>query len=185
MPLRWRSTRLVNLAVIGAVLASSGCGGIEEDLNDASTTTASPVVYDMYIGGMTETDTGLFPCYWRNGNRVDLVNMGGMSLDGLTGEMAVSGQDVYLAGAIRAVGGRTYHPCYWKNRQRTDLSELDPKPERTWNESIAQFAVGLQVVGSDVYVSGNTTRRSGAAVACYWLRGWTWRYGGVRLCVRR
>jgi hypothetical protein len=157
--------------VIVAVLALSECGRIEEDPSDAPTTTASAVVFDVYVGGITETDTGFWPCCWRNGDRVDLVDVAVMNLDGLTGDMAVSGQDVYLAGAIRAAGGRTCHPCYWKNRRRIDLSELDPKPERAWNESIAQLAVGLEVVGSDVYVSGNTTSRNSKAVACYWRNG--------------
>jgi hypothetical protein len=103
---------------------------------------------DMYVTGFD--DSG--PCYWKNGIRYSLSVPAG-SGDGNAGDIAVLGNDVYIAGHYYTGSG--YQVCYWKNGIRTDMSG-----------SGSSFANGIAVSGTNVYIAGEYSNH-----ACYWLNG--------------
>jgi uncharacterized membrane protein len=158
----------------GALWAMSGCGGS----SDGSTA----AVYDVYlVGGRIVRDAVMgppyqsmvfAPCYWKNGVRVDLNAP--TDTNGRASRLYVSGSDVYATGGLRTLGGYMYpyHPCYWKNQERVDLSELDPRLERPrGHNSLFQWAGDIALLGSDVYITGQTTSSRDKFIACYWRNG--------------
>jgi hypothetical protein len=110
----------------------------------------------VYIAGTYRDETGFGSqaCYWVNGVRYELEG------DGRATDIAVSGDDVYVAG-YASIGGN-WQACYWKNGTRTDLS----------NGGYSS-ASDIYVSGNDVYVSGywDDELGIGAPNACYWLNG--------------
>lgn len=69
----------------------------------------------IYLAGHAMEISGRYtPCYWKNGNRIDLTRKYDTD-DGEAYSIAISGNDIHIAG-ISGVA------CYWKNGERTDLS---------------------------------------------------------------
>jgi len=130
--------------------------------NVDSTTTAIAVVgSDVYVVG-DYYDAGSLnriPCYWKNGKRIDLEGSSAVAI-------AVSGSDVYIAGWYDVfddgipLGG--WVACYWKNGKRTDFWTNGPKT--------GSQAYAIAVVGSDVYVAGQSNAYSDF-YASYWKNG--------------
>ena len=69
---------------------------------------------DVYVGGFRVTGKIRNVMYWKNGIAAILTN------DGITGQIQVSGSDVYLAGGVNKVGSGL-RATFWKNGRPTDL----------------------------------------------------------------
>lgn len=113
----------------------------------------------VYVGGrfdrrIDENSYALDACYWRNGVRVDLG-------EGCVYDIAVDGDDVYLAGyTIDPVTFRTT-PCYWKNGILVKLDEpLADGVAGTWQVECIYVREGV------VYACGTM-----GTIACYWEDG--------------
>lgn len=118
---------------------------------------------DVYVAGVSTIAGGTsVATYWKNGNPVTLT-------DNVTPSVAVSiavvGNDVYVAGYLAAAGNNNT-VCYWKNGAIQTPAALNS----TSTFGISPWgAVGLAVVGSDVYITGaveNTTDTQ--VIATYW-----------------
>ncbi len=137
---------------------------------------------DVYIGGtcsikdyVLDRDTKISgratPCYWKNGELVQLSVID-PHLGGYLSSLFVSGSDVYAAGqctaAVRSYSKWTITLCYWKNGERIDLHTYDLPSQ--WGQATSIF-----VSGNDAYVSGATTRRTTFSVVnsfpCIWKNG--------------
>jgi hypothetical protein len=94
----------------------------------------------VYVAGQSLTHGW---AYWVNGTEIPL--------GGYVNAMAISGNDVYIAG-FTATGPD--QACYWKNGQLVTLPN-------------GSSATGIAVAGSDVYVCGN----GGSNDAVYWKNG--------------
>ena len=96
------------------------------------------------------------PVLWKNNNKTVLSNAEGWSYG-----LAVSGNDVYTAGAV-STGSNIYNATSWKNGAQTMLSN-----------STAQGVVsvyGIGVDGDDVYVIGSYPISNGSSPV-YWKNG--------------
>ena len=103
---------------------------------------------DVYVTGSVDTKGAT---YWKNGKPVILT-----TTSGITNAIAISGSDVYVAGASKGY-------CYWKNGTIIRL----PTP-RIYNSTDIN---SIAVKGNDVYVVGGVYANNGNSVATYWKNG--------------
>lgn len=79
---------------------------------------------DVYVAGHCRSErNAMTPCYWRNGERIDLKVSNGAH--GWARAVAVSGTDLYVTGYYQKTSG-VIAPCYWKNGVLVDLPVTDP-----------------------------------------------------------
>lgn len=96
------------------------------------------------------------PVYWKNGSKTALG-----TADGWCYGIAVSGSDVYTAGAV-ATAMNVYNATSWKNGTQTMLSNNSNQG------TVSVYGIGLD--GSDVYVIGSAPFNNGS-VPVYWKNG--------------
>jgi hypothetical protein len=123
--------------------------------------------YTIYVTGeYALSDVGIFSCYWKNSERVDVPDMAPNYYQ--QREIFVSNGDVYLAGARfitydhSGVNTRL-GPSYWKNDVRTDLDMGDYTSGKT------EF---IKVANGKVYTAGNINKTTGTGAeskSCYWI----------------
>lgn len=110
---------------------------------------------DIYISGTYELNSKHHPCYWKNKNRVDLFSQ---DIDkGFAQGIYSKKGNIYVYGYYKKVS-QGVKACYWKNEKRIDLW----CPENSSNA----LASGIEIIGDDVYVSGNYNDYN-----CYWKNG--------------
>ncbi len=95
------------------------------------------------------------PVFWKNGTKTALSTANGWCYG-----LAVSGNDVYVAGSV-ATGNNVYNVASWKNGTQTMLSN-------TTEGTVTTYGIGLD--GDDVYVIGSMPLSTGA-VPVYWKNG--------------
>jgi len=131
--------------------------GAGESYTDAIAVCANEVGEggSVYIAGHYTTDGGLntIGCYWKDGQRTDLVLPSGTNGIYAISAIAVSGDVVYIAGSYRNENWQT-RACYWKNGQITSLDEY-----------YSTSAIALS--GDSVYVAGYVAEMYYSA-AYYW-----------------
>ena len=111
---------------------------------------------DVYISGHYHNDVGIQPCYWKNGNLVNLKING----TAYTSDIFVSGNSVYVAGH-HIVSDETL-PCYWKNGVKKDLEVL---------QKGFGYTKSITGNGKDSYIAGFLTSvkdGKNRIDACYW-----------------
>jgi hypothetical protein len=100
------------------------------------------------------------PCYWKNGERTDLVSDNREY--GEAKDIYVSGKAVYVAGFSKKNTDVTEVPCYWKDKGYVALNKM--------NNDYRGYALGICVAGADVYLAG-FTEGVDQTVPCYWKNG--------------
>jgi hypothetical protein len=117
---------------------------------DPSSLAATGIVVtggDVYVSGndFNQLTHHSVTTYWKNGNS---VTVGDGSIDTHANAIAVSGNDVYLAGYETGYNFQTdtnyTHAVYWKNGERVMLGDTT-----TFSE-----AKSIAVSGNDIYVAG-------------------------------
>lgn len=109
---------------------------------------------DVYCSGMIDYR----PTQWKNGTATQLNPNYGTCYG-----IAVSGSDVYAAGAVQNSSGR-YHAAYWKNGSQFNLSDSTTAPN-----GASVFGIGTD--GTDVYVIGSVSATGGTYKGVYWKNG--------------
>ncbi len=113
----------------------------------------------VYVAGFTNGRQLSAPCFWKNGERIALVEENGGY--GRTVGVAVADGDLYIGGTIWEALSVL---CYWKNGV---LPHVSSATGLGW--SVSSFAVS----GKDVYFAGEFLGGSGGefSVACFWKNG--------------
>jgi hypothetical protein len=127
---------------------------------------------DVYVAGSTYIKHGgdyHFPCYWKNGTKIELPCQieARQTVEGRALSVFVSGNDVYLAGLIETRTGHPedrieWFPCIWKNDIMSVLSSVTP--------SYYNIASSIIVSGDVVHITG-TTNGSPYGYPCHWKNG--------------
>jgi hypothetical protein len=121
---------------------------------------------DVYIAGTVNRnpDASLMissPCYWKNGERVDLKGYDGVA-NGFGNSICVSRGKVYVAGNV-AYGGNSL-PCYWVDGVRHDLKQNIPG----WANSIQVSEMDVSG-GMNVYIAGMVLiHATSKMIPCVW-----------------
>jgi len=120
---------------------------LTDGTTDAGATSIFVSKNDVYVCGSVDGNA----IYWKNGNPVTLG-------DGHATCIAVSGNDVYVAGWVRVLSGtESIHACYWKNGILTYLPD-NTRSENYWGnypiDSKYSLANSIFISGSDVYIAG-------------------------------
>jgi hypothetical protein len=126
----------------------------------------------VYVAGSYLDSSGADnACYWKNGTRTNLAVPGYYSY---AYSIAVSGNDVYVAGYYWDSSYTTETACYWKNGTKIDL----PVPAAPGGSHVHSEAKSIAVSGSDVYVAGEYSVNllppatgTGTDTAYYWING--------------
>jgi hypothetical protein len=106
--------------------------------------------FTVYACGYYDTDIdSSFPCYWKDGKRIDLPTGG---QEGAATSIQVYEGVVYTAGCLYSAD-HEYTPCFWKDTERTDLG----------SETDTGEAQSLQVIDGVVYTAGCLND-----LPCYW-----------------
>ena len=117
---------------------------------------------DVYIAGTVNKNADASqmissPCYWKNGERIDLKAYDSSNL-GFGNSICVAQGKVYVAGHI--MYGCALMPCYWVNGVRYDLKD-----------DVPGWAYSIQVSGKDVYIAGMVQTGQGEnykTTPCVW-----------------
>ncbi|MBL4939027.1 MAG: hypothetical protein JKY16_01865 [Lutibacter sp.] len=116
---------------------------------------------DVYISGHFLKNNRSQPCYWKNGNLIELENNG----EAYTNDIFVLGVDVYVIGNQKLTTKGSI-PCYWKNGVKKDLDV----PEK-----MSGYVKAISGFGKDFYIVGFLTSASEVIEnkfeACYWKNG--------------
>jgi hypothetical protein len=135
-------------------------------------------VSDIYVAGYflgdgRYTDAPI-PCYWKNGERFDLIPEGAsdnidtweppQGIFGFAHAVFVDAGDLYIAGYVNLEKHSiAYRPCFWKNGVRSDLDIGDANEGR---------AHAIFVSHGEVYACGYTHNWiTHGQTACYWKNG--------------
>lgn len=137
MSLRTGLFRLISMFVIAASAFMFSCDEPQDSNN-------------VYVAGWYNKGDIYYPCYWKNGTRVDLG-----SRSSTYSSIAVSGSDIFVAGNMN------FQPTVWKNTASN----------KTTLETSFSMAMGIALSGNDVFVSGNYFLPSDIMIACYWVNG--------------
>jgi hypothetical protein len=109
---------------------------------------------DVHCAGDSESK----PTYWKNGSPTNLSTSSGWCYG-----LAISGNDVYTAGAV-STGANIFNAASWKNGSQVMLSN------RTTQGSVNVYGIGVD--GSDVYVIGSMPDvNNTSAKSVYWKNG--------------
>jgi hypothetical protein len=117
---------------------------------------------NVYVIGSRRNSAGLYVAtLWTNGVATDLSANSSEAVD-----IAVSGNDVYVAGGEALVAGDYFKPAYWKNGVKTDLSDPGNHPDhcatcRTTASGFTGSTNGIAVDGSNIYVTGFSDSSNG------------------------
>jgi hypothetical protein len=117
---------------------------------------------DVYVAGTVNRNPDASqmissPCYWKNGERVDLKAYDASNL-GFGNSICVARGKVYVAGYI--MYGCDTMPCYWIDGVRYDLKN-----------DVPGWAYSIQVSGTDVHIAGMVQTGQGEnykTTPCVW-----------------
>ena len=115
---------------------------------------------DIYIGGDCENGADSYPCYWKNGARVDLPyeysNNDGNGTLNCVYSIFVDGNDVYCGGSY-IIDNILYNnnACYWKNGVLNKVN----------SNSTASGINSICVINGVVFSAGYDNN------ACFWING--------------
>lgn len=119
----------------------------------------------VYVAGSYVDSEGRgIPCYWKDGNRIDLP-IPTDSAKAFTTGIAVWGNTVYTSGYYLS-RDRGYISCYWENDDRTDFRDYSFTTAITVQDGIT-YVTGWYGNGNGWYGNGNDLTRT----ACYWVNG--------------
>jgi hypothetical protein len=129
---------------------------------------------DVYVAGWTSMHKGgeLIPCYWKNGDRIDLdlMLLTKNADGGVAYSIFVDGDKIYVCGATSCyidLWNINIVPCLWKNGVRTDLGPISESEDLCWG-----YAKSISVTANDVYVCGGWWQGYGEIYApWYWKNG--------------
>jgi len=127
---------------------------------EISNTVARPAEVDVYVAGVMSVNNSTVPGYWKNGKRILLDSaayVGGYGT-AVAYSLAVSGNDVYVAGYYTTGVTQTQFGIYWKNGMPVYLTD---------GSTGTEAANSIAVSGTDVYVAGYGNNGS----AKYWKNG--------------
>jgi len=162
----WKNNTIINLpgfASAGEIIRIDGKRVRIEEGSDGQASSIAVVGSDVYVAGQSRRVI-FIPCYWKNGNRIELPYGGEREatyIGGIHGmgthvnSIKIVGSDVYVAGSYEEKGFGPTKACYWKNNTRIDLS------------GGGAYASSIAVAGSDVYVAGSY-QEGDIYKACYW-----------------
>ncbi|MCD0477695.1 hypothetical protein LPB90_04470 [Chryseobacterium sp. LC2016-29] len=136
----------------------------ENDVDDGlQQKTAS---YDVYVAGKENNNA----CYWKNGNKVDLINGTGITAV----KIMVENNDVY----VFAIGNLAPFNYYiWKNNVKIDLSQqINNSNPSNYNASINHFLVNQGNIYVFGFVSSPVVQVPNGSnfytkELCYWKNG--------------
>lgn len=140
-------------------LAKYWKNGVAVTLNSASGTYST--IHRIVVAGNDVFCAGQLndkAAYWKNGEATSLSTTSGWCYG-----LAVSGADIYTAGAV-STGSNIYNASSWKNGSQTMLSNI------TTQGVVSVYGIGVD--GNDVYVIGSVPEASGnGAKSVYWKNG--------------
>jgi uncharacterized membrane protein len=107
---------------LAIVLLFAACpNSTSNSVEPPDTTPTVDPIYDygaVYVAGWYRDGSTDIACYWRNRVKTDLDVPSGSNA--YAESIAVSGDDVFVAGYYRDVSGKTT-ACYWENETKHDL----------------------------------------------------------------
>ncbi|MDR2120130.1 MAG: hypothetical protein LBP64_04555 [Tannerella sp.] len=137
-----------------AIVIGASLTGCLKDSSPADGVVETSGEVDVYVVGQNDDDQAV---YWKNGEMIELET-DGMNW-AIAGAIAVSGEDVYIAGRGWYKSDDNIAASYWKNGRITRLPFLN-------SSNLFSSADAIAVSGNDVYITGHD---GGDAV--YWKNG--------------
>ncbi len=110
---------------------------------------------DVYVAGSYTTGGIGYPAYWKNGQKVELLDLNGKKEEGEVMDIAVSGSDIYAVGYCKPSSKQV---ILWKNGKAIKVTEDD---------KIASVSA-IAISGTDVYIAGNQKGANNKFVPMYW-----------------